>query len=428
MVDDMKIRLRSSKLAGGLGLLLALGLITALAVPALAVPQMPHQFYGTVSLDGALAPEGTIVSAQIDGVEYESGTVDAEGRYGEAPLFKVPADDPGTPAKEGGVPGETVEFYVTNVPLGLDEVKADEEALFVIWGTTNLNLTVPAEIPQVTTADATDITTSSATLNGSLDSLGGYTSVEVSFEWGTTSGALDQETTAETMTSTGPFSAGISGLAPDTPYYFRAKATGSVTVYGDELSFITTGEDTTPPEVVSTWPVNGATDVAVNTVVSATFSEDIQEGVNFGDIAISGATGVSATIVGDTLTIAHDDFAYDTIYEVTIPAGAVNDLADNPLALTYTWSFTTQEFGTLSLVEGVNIIAYTGVTTDLPGALTNIGPAGENVVDIIWARGAWTGGEWLYYDPGIPFGTLSRLEAGRAYVIVVTQVCTWTLP
>jgi hypothetical protein len=78
--------------------------------------------------------------------------------------------------------------------------------------------------------------------------------------------------------------------------------------------------------------------------------------------------------------------------------------------------------------EGVNVIAYTGATTSLPEALTNIGPDGDDVVDGIFARGAWTGDEWRYYNVIIQYGTLSQLEAGRAYIIVVTQDCTWQLP
>ena len=101
--------------------------------------------------------------------------------------------------------------------------------------------------------------------------------------------------------------------------------------------------DTTPPTVVSTSPEADETDVTLDAVVSATFDEDIQEGDNFGGIAISGATGVSASIVGAILTIAHDDFAYETTYEVTIPAGAVDDLIGNPLAEAKVWSFTTAE-------------------------------------------------------------------------------------
>ena len=425
-MDDMKIRLRSSKLAGGLGLLLALGLIAALAVPALAVavPQMPHQFWGTVTIGATLAPEGTIVSAQIDGVEYESGTVDALGRYGYDPLFKVPAEDLDT---EGGVPGDTVEFYITNILLGLDEVKADEEALFEIWGQTNLDLTVPGAAPEVTTNAATDVTTESATLNGNLDSLGDYSSVNVSFEWGETlGGPYPNETTPETMASTGPFSAPISGLASNTTYYFRAKATGSVTVYGDEQSF------TTPPLGAPEVTTADATDI---TTSSATLNGTLDSLGDYSSVDVSFEWGTTSgaldqeTIPPETMTSTGpfsagiSGLAPDTPYYFRAKAtGSVTVYGDEQ-------SFTTPlPYGTLSLVEGINIIAYTGVTTDLPEALTNIGPGGLDVVDGLWARGAWTGGEWLYYNARITFGTLSQLEEGRAYIIVVTEDCIWELP
>ena len=133
-------------LGGALGLLLALSLVLVPA-PALAVPPLPHQFYGTVTIDTELAPEGTIVSARIGGIEYLSATVDADGRYGYAPLFKVPADDPDTPeVKEGGVAGETVEFYVLDTLAGQYE--------FEVWGVTELNLSIGEAPPPSLTAEA----------------------------------------------------------------------------------------------------------------------------------------------------------------------------------------------------------------------------------------------------------------------------------
>ncbi|MEK7353146.1 MAG: cohesin domain-containing protein, partial [Chloroflexota bacterium] len=94
-----------------------------------------------------------------------------------------------------------------------------------------------ASPPVVITNNATDITPISATLNGRLGSLGAYSSANVSFEWGTASGNLTRLTTPQVMTSTGNFSSAISGLSGNTTYYFRAKATSNVTVFGDVLSF-----------------------------------------------------------------------------------------------------------------------------------------------------------------------------------------------
>ncbi|MBU0846438.1 hypothetical protein KKH23_04560 [Patescibacteria group bacterium] len=97
-----------------------------------AVPQMPHQFYGTVTIDGAAAPDGVLVEAKIDGETYLS-TDTLGGQYGYAPLFKVPTDDPDIVGVEGGVNGDTVEFYVGGV-------LATPTYIFETGGTTNLPL------------------------------------------------------------------------------------------------------------------------------------------------------------------------------------------------------------------------------------------------------------------------------------------------
>jgi len=92
----------------------------------------------------------------------------------------------------------------------------------------------------VTTNDARHITVKGATLNGQLDGLGNFSSVSVSFEWGTTSGSLDKETRPKPRKKAGVFSARLPRLSPNTTYYFQAKAEGDGTiVYGDELNFTT---------------------------------------------------------------------------------------------------------------------------------------------------------------------------------------------
>ncbi|MEE9316276.1 MAG: hypothetical protein V3U97_04110 [bacterium] len=81
--------------------------------------------------------------------------------------------------------------------------------------------------------------------------------------------------------------------------------------------------------------------------------------------------------------------------------------------------------GEIELIEGINIVHYTGASCDLPEAITNV----EASVDIIWVRADWTGGEWLFYDFTFPPGsTLGELEEGRAYLLVVNEGCVWELP
>jgi len=107
--------------------------------------------------------------------------------------------------------------------------------------TAEVNLTANVvSLPSVTTSDARWITVKGATLNGRLDDLGKFSSVSVSFEWGTTSGALDKETRPKPKRKTGAFGARLQRLSPNTTYYFRAKAEGDGTIaYGDELNFTT---------------------------------------------------------------------------------------------------------------------------------------------------------------------------------------------
>jgi len=100
------------------------------------------------------------------------------------------------------------------------------------------NFATSAIPPIVTTNNATNITTNSARLNGTLTSLGSSTSANVSFQWGLVSGNYTFETTLLSMNSTGAFSPNISGLSANTTYYFRAKAVGDGIGYGVERSFI----------------------------------------------------------------------------------------------------------------------------------------------------------------------------------------------
>jgi len=109
--------------------------------------------------------------------------------------------------------------------------------------------TPSAALLLVTTGGATSVTTTSATLNGTLTSLGAADNVTVSFIWGTVAGGpYPNVTDNQTLTNTGAFSADLSGLAPGTAYYYKAKAVGADTVYGNEVSLTTS---TTPPTVTT---------------------------------------------------------------------------------------------------------------------------------------------------------------------------------
>jgi hypothetical protein len=100
----------------------------------------------------------------------------------------------------------------------------------------------PPLFPTVSTLPATNITSSGATLNGSIDNIGGENADLRGFEWGTVQGVPYPNSCPDPLPpgsyGTGAFSCDISGLTPGNTYYFRAKAHNSYGWgYGGPLSF-----------------------------------------------------------------------------------------------------------------------------------------------------------------------------------------------
>ncbi|MDD2635183.1 MAG: Ig-like domain-containing protein [Bacteroidales bacterium] len=109
---------------------------------------------------------------------------------------------------------------------------------------------------------------------------------------------------------------------------------------GDQYATFVITKNPEGPFAISYTPENNATDVTIDAIVSATFDVNITE-VDLTGITITpDPANVVASIVDDVLTIAHDDFAYNTTYTVLIPTGAISDGTDN-LGYDVTWSFTT---------------------------------------------------------------------------------------
>jgi hypothetical protein len=115
-----------------------------------------------------------------------------------------------------------------------------------------------------------------------------------------------------------------------------------------EICYGEVGPDMIPPEVVDVSPPALAQEVPVDGNVTATFSESLDPAtVTAGTFTLTpeGGVPVAATVHYDdgnwTATLVPDaDLAYDTIFEARLGTG-VQDLAGNPLAGDYVWSFST---------------------------------------------------------------------------------------
>lgn len=78
-----------------------------------AIPAIPHQFYGTVAINGTTAPDGTVVSATI-----ETSTIStqvAQGKYGQDPPPPFFVTDP-----NGNRNGKTISFFVDGIAAGTE--------------------------------------------------------------------------------------------------------------------------------------------------------------------------------------------------------------------------------------------------------------------------------------------------------------------
>ena len=78
---------------------------------ASAVPLLPAEFSGTVTIDGAPAPAGTVINARIDGRDCGSLTLDTAGVYGGDGIF----DRRLLVSGEDGDAGKTITFFVSGM-------------------------------------------------------------------------------------------------------------------------------------------------------------------------------------------------------------------------------------------------------------------------------------------------------------------------
>jgi subtilisin family serine protease len=107
-----------------------------------------------------------------------------------------------------------------------------------IYGWGLINAKAASGYPVLVTNDVSMISASGATLNATLSQIEDAGSVNVGFDYGTTTayGSFAAGNPA-TLTAPGTFSAVITGLSPNTTYHYRAKAVGDKITYGDDVAF-----------------------------------------------------------------------------------------------------------------------------------------------------------------------------------------------
>jgi hypothetical protein len=209
----------------------------------------PDQTNGGPAVDAVSASEVETDDADAE-FDADWGVSDADGNLDSVELTLVDETDGETEDTAAvSASGDAASGSTRLVAAG-DDVSGNDFTVELVvadsegeTASTAASVTEDDPNPVVTTGGVSDLTGSSASLNGSLDDLGGADSTDVSFEW-RESGASDWNSTAtETMTSTGAFSQGLTELSSETTYEYRAvagasdgqSATGSVTEFTTDV-------------------------------------------------------------------------------------------------------------------------------------------------------------------------------------------------
>lgn len=110
---------------------------------ALAIPGIPHQFYGDVTFGSGSTPDGLLVQAKVDGMVVGTSQT-KNGRYGVTPyLLKASKSD-------GEWSGEEVRFFVAGIDTGQTD-------FLVKGGYTQLNLTVSGSVGTISKSETDTI-------------------------------------------------------------------------------------------------------------------------------------------------------------------------------------------------------------------------------------------------------------------------------
>ena len=266
------------------------------AAPAKPKPTVTTQAAGSVvattaTLNGSVNPNGSSTTYHFDygtttSYGSQSPAVDASAGSGSSAVAE-------STSLSGLAPNTTYHFRLVATNEGGTSTGSD------------LSFTT-GDKPSVTTAAASSVLDTTATLNGSVTP--NRLSTTYHFEYGTTTsyGSTTSDTSAGSGTSGVAASANLSGLAPSTTYHFRLVATNAGgTTSGSDLTLTTGDKPSVTTQAASLVTTSGATlNGSVNpNRLSTTYHFEYGTTTSYGSSsATTGAgSGSSAVAVSATL-------------------------------------------------------------------------------------------------------------------------------
>lgn len=305
--------------------------------------------------------------ADSTGVVRGTRTFDASASVTSGTFADGPALIFDTPADPSAV-GKTIRILLQargNGRSHFDNIRLDASAI------------VPTGNATVTNLPATSITAAGAILNGQITAIG-TAAPSVTIFWGSTSGGIVpanwEHSVALPGTQTGAFSTPLNGLAPNTVYYFTARATNSG---GASWSSVGSFETVPLPSTITTGAATaiGATSATLAANVTNTGGEapavTIYYGPADGDTTPANWAGsVSLGSLAGAGSAPISGLSQGTV--IYFRAFAQNSGGPS-------WAASTSSFTTLSVTapQIVNSAAtgITGTTATLRGKVTDDGNA-----------------------------------------------------
>lgn len=232
----------------------------------------------------------------------------------------------------------------------------------------------------VTSGAATAITQISATLAGTIPSIGCSAVTAYGVEYSTTNGFPNGTGTAVASTNLSGvnFSSGLTGLTPGTTYYYHGYATNAGgTTYGLQLSF------TTSAPVLAATPLTAFGDNCINTTTGPNSFVINSNALLVANVNVGPLNGYSfSTSAGGTytasLSLAHPAGPYtQTIYVKFVPVAAqsyngnISVSGGGAAAINITASGNGVNTTPAVTTENANVLSPNAVNLD--GSVTNIG-------------------------------------------------------
>ena len=276
-----------------------------------------------------------------------------------------------------------------------------------------------ASPPTVTTGNATNVSLTSTTLNGTVNA--NDRSTTVWFEYGLYSGLYDYSTSTKTVSGSSDqtISINISNLYADTKYYYRIVAESDVgTTYGDEMSFTTLSDTSKPSGSISINSGNDYTNSA-NVTIKLSASDDIgvtgyyistssstPSSSSSGWTDISSTTNYSTTIsytldggdgvktiyvwykddAGNVSDTYSDSITLDTTPpEINITSPTTNDTYSTTISVVSVWGNASDATGGISTVKWENNKGGSGTASGTTNwSISNIGLLvdAENIITV----------------------------------------------